>query len=823
MGIEANTQNRWRTARERNRLKARYEVQSRIASLVHHQRHQIGVGDALLDVDGCRDDVCGAVGEESLATTAYNSNNDELSLEDINTILIYLQAVIKNDLSAFSVASLARHGHLLNKPLPTISTTTTPASATVDLAGGIPKNGIDTREGALFALSMFLSTAQMERNAPSPSTSSTLPSTAITPNDTSLQPQPATLATSKFGADFVHNRLLPYMQHRQHNGQQLTLVEYASLLGRHGIVSLLLLGGVDPTLSGLEVMCDSYGSGIDRKSIQTSTADMASRKVLALLHSLNVQSADDDKQQSIDGSSSSVGGSSSFIPMSLWCYLIRAMIEMRMASVLDTQPQSTSKCSVCNRQHTKLLPFGSPCNHTICEPCIWIHLADTVPVFTDVKRDVVTCPTCSAEFEGDFHCRKRASDGAHASFERLSLQLINHESKDGEDEHIDVTQQRHHRRLESLAKFKGLPVTSFELKSKKKRKRIKDPIHSTWEEALQTLIDGHRCQDVRSDRFFRSVISSPQLVIGYLNAGIDVNMTNDYGQTPLYLSCWKGSALIVQSLLEYGADISIAANGGSTCRSVAEYHGRNDIAQLLERYGDTLGTIKNHASLSSTLTSPNTYEVSFLIEPTTDHPGRGALVVDSALTEHQLQQLEALLDTLPISKCVETNEVADSTKDKSVYRPTRSYYCDAEETIQTMLEGCVEAARDALAKEGCLQSDSVIHDTGRKPPTSVFQHLRFLRYERKGGILPPHVDLCRVDDASGCRSTHTFILYLTDCENGGGTALLQHLKEPTVLTIAQPRRGRALIFPHLCPHSGLEVDCVPKVLLRGEVFLEMTS
>jgi len=99
--------------------------------------------------------------------------------------------------------------------------------------------------------------------------------------------------------------------------------------------------------------------------------------------------------------------------------------------------------------------------------------------------------------------------------------------------------------------------------------------------------------------------------------------------------------------------------------------------------------------------------------------------------------------------------------------------------------------------------------------------MRFLSYEEPGGFLPPHVDLCRVDDASGYRSTHTFILYLTDCEQGGGTALLKCLKDPKVLAATQSKRGRALIFRHECPHSGLEVGYAPKLLLRGEVILDL--
>ena len=134
-----------------------------------------------------------------------------------------------------------------------------------------------------------------------------------------------------------------------------------------------------------------------------------------------------------------------------------------------------------------------------------------------------------------------------------------------------------------------------------------------------------------------------------------------------------------------------------------------------------------------------------------------------------------------------------------------------------MLQGCIIAARQSMPREHDKNDTHSFNDT--LSPKSVFQHIRFLKYERKGGVLPAHVDLCRVDEKSGRRSTHTFILYLTTCENGGGTALLDELSSPTVLAVAQPKRGRALIFPHNTPHSGLEVDCVPKVLLRGEVIL----
>ena len=67
-------------------------------------------------------------------------------------------------------------------------------------------------------------------------------------------------------------------------------------------------------------------------------------------------------------------------------------------------------------------------------------------------------------------------------------------------------------------------------------------------------------------------------------------------------------------------------------------------------------------------------------------------------------------------------------------------------------------------------------------------------------------------------------MYLTDCTNGGATNLLRcvcpkkgDLAGGNVLARVEPKRGRLLIFPHVCPHEGEKVIHVPKLLLRGEM------
>ena len=109
--------------------------------------------------------------------------------------------------------------------------------------------------------------------------------------------------------------------------------------------------------------------------------------------------------------------------------------------------------------------------------------------------------------------------------------------------------------------------------------------------------------------------------------------------------------------------------------------------------------------------------------------------------------------------------------------------------------------------------------------------MRFLHYPDAGGTLPAHVDLPRVVD--GVRTTHSFLLYLTDCEHGGETLLLEARRGDEKLatrggvapgerqTVARsaPRRGRLLVMPHACPHSAAPVVSAPKLLIRGEVLL----
>jgi hypothetical protein len=191
------------------------------------------------------------------------------------------------------------------------------------------------------------------------------------------------------------------------------------------------------------------------------------------------------------------------------------------------------------------------------------------------------------------------------------------------------------------------------------------------------------------------------------------------------------------------------------------------------------------------------------------HPGAGkSFLLDGFFSRGYLDRLISLVDTLPI---------AEHQKQKQRNCSDRLYYCDAEGWV---VAGMTAALSNALS-DRLDQSDRIF----------VFPHMRFLNYKYPGDFLAPHIDLTRTNTMLDVTSTHTFILYLNDCSLcGGETVLLKQLdcaadskeRDDNILAVAVPGLGRLLIFPHRCPHAGLEVRNPPKLLLRGEVYLSIS-
>ena len=77
------------------------------------------------------------------------------------------------------------------------------------------------------------------------------------------------------------------------------------------------------------------------------------------------------------------------------------------------------------------------------------------------------------------------------------------------------------------------------------------------------------------------------------DARVDVNLTNNYGISPLMIACNWGYTKIVQLLISFGRNIDIlkkstkddyGIKSGSTALDVAKQENETDIVEMLQQY-----------------------------------------------------------------------------------------------------------------------------------------------------------------------------------------------------------------------------------------------
>lgn len=576
-----------------------------------------------------------------------------------------------------------------------------------------------------------------------------------------------------------------------------TLMEYASWMGKFSIVSALILGGVNPCVRSYH----KFDCQFHPKSLVAST------------------------KRTEQLGSAAVKRFFGFFPVRLSTYIVTRVVDMRRnATIFLTMHNdehtncAMMRCSVCDQFLPASCQLKFPlCGHRFCEICFWKDMLSAID--SDARtmvEDVVVCIICRKSNVPEIVYMGQQSISESNAF---TFCLRN------EVEGLDPTQ----RHRESLRRFNELPINQKALKNvgkKKKKATETNYLASSWQEAVLPSLGS--TQDVRRDKFYAYIDrNSLPFIQACLVAGVDVNHRNEYGQTALFIAVWRGHKDLVVLLLDHGADPSIVAYGGSTIRSVCAACGYNDIMDLLGRHHALNFSIapkdadsKELWSLALKKQQPFKFNcgddgnITSLIPERSDHPGAGSVLIDELISSDAADVLLRLYNTIPI-------DPNQRQKKNSAVSSERSYFCDTEGVLQKLL-------LDGLSRVGFAAPESSTYNivdvsTSCRQVAMVFPHMRFLHYSRPGAVLPPHVDLCRVNPfciGGQKRSTHTFILYLSDCLMGGETRLLEDLtgQGPPKATVA-PRRGRLLIFPHATPHEGLEVVDVPKVLLRGEIRL----
>eukprot|EP00941_MAST-03F_sp_MAST-3F-sp1_P001654 g1654.t1 len=362
------------------------------------------------------------------------------------------------------------------------------------------------------------------------------------------------------------------------------------------------------------------------------------------------------------------------------------------------------------------VPGLGNCSHSFCKECMFQIFVESVQTATGVFN----CPLCKGAYLEDFTIGKK----------------------------------------ESLDKFLLLPDTSNCSIKRKKKKR--PPFRALdYRMACKTFIGTSRAS--RCEKFLLAAKDGlvPRLK-AIIEAGVDVDCVNEYGQSALHLAKWRGKTGAVQFLE------SIGASSKTSCT--------------------------HHGLISSFPVSVEPFQLKTVFPFASVYVGAGSFVIDHLLHEDVLRVFDSVFETIPFAV----------QKKKTKYCSERKYYCDESGTLVDFISQEMANALKDVATEILL-----------------FPHMRMLHYMEKGQSLSPHLDLSRTN-AQGIRSTHTFLLYL-ETVDGGETALLDHVEcEGKVLFKCGCVRGRIFLFPHDTPHCGLVVEETPKRLIRGEVYMKST-
>jgi Ankyrin repeats (3 copies) len=565
-----------------------------------------------------------------------------------------------------------------------------------------------------------------------------------------LETQFFLIVRSRFGSEYA-TLIQNYIKARK----TCTFLEYAAWIGAYNILGAMLLGGIEPTRSG---SLDDEMENCSVEAGRTVSSNVATRL----------------GQRFLDN-----------FPTPLKAYLCYRVVRMRLEAWKN------------GVQDNFMLGFGNPCGHTFSEEHFWTTWLDHVDDDDSESgyssyNDIVCCPVCGAfspkRDDDNLECQERL----HSIYDSMNPQQ----------------RGKHSREL-----FYKLPATVHDLKveSQGKKKKRKPPMAASWDESLFHSVG--LSQDVRIDKFMKAAEQgSYRLLRVCLMSGMEVDFIHEYGQTALYVACWRGHVRAVKVLLQFGANKYQAAHGGSNAETIARDCGHASIVSLLEKCSNKEYDIMDAKHRNNFILNPESkaewvnlqlaQPMNILIPQHANHPGAGSYTIDEALHDFHIQALLDMQKTLPMA-------LSDKKKKKnSELCSNRFYFCDSHGWIQHYLEDCISRNLEI--------------------PAIVLPHMRFLEYESIGTSLAPHVDLCRVIHTVGApaqRSTHTWILYLQTCISGGETLLLEGLSKPLqhVLATVSPHRGRLLLFPHNCPHMGAPVIDVPKILLRGEALLRFPA
>jgi hypothetical protein len=460
-------------------------------------------------------------------------------------------------------------------------------------------------------------------------------------------------------------------------------------------------------------------------------------------------------------------------------YFAIYIVKICVAMTLDAIHKPNQCCISCKRD--RLCFQFYPCDHSCCRECFWKMVCHS-------RFQDLSCPLCRELIIPDPRW-----------FISLPAPLPIEISASSES------------KLISLERYQALP-SQFNDSQPEKRPKISALPYSR---AVSLFLGSNQMQ--RLYEFFKAAGLGNLLRLKCLiDVGVDIDARNEYGQAVLHIACWKGYAAMVDLLISMNADVSIRDNAGYLPIQVAQHNQHIVILEALKRVHcdglDDDSISQKIVSIREDAMNLGAYTCQHL-PVHCEHQIVGwneTFTIDSIFPDAFISSLSEIGSSIPVAPR------------EKICHSDRAYLCDMDGEVCLALEEAIYRALTSIYEV----SEALVAPSFQ---VKVYPHMRFLLYRERLGALPPHVDLSRtaedcVDYYPPIKSTHTFILYLSSCELGGCTVLLHSAKHglvsENIIAAIQPLRGRLLVFPHQCPHAGQEVESLPKILLRGEVYID---
>ena len=603
----------------------------------------------------------------------------------------------------------------------------------------------------------------------------------------------------------------------EEDNHKITLIQYASVRKRDKIVINLLRANANPLIRSKESLFTMLEPQQRKHFLQ---------KIGCFLSSLNLRYLTYILHQVVG---------------------IRSSGRKKFAGGLDTATKFT--CSGCNKQNGLDEACILNCceRHVLCEYCLWQRVLESNPM-NDIEP-LSVCPLCDRN-EGSFILRN------------IDATINNICSKTLFSTNIE----------ESKRAFYSLPPDKLSLKENLVMRKSKENINKGMQKAtLRKLLIGET-QKKRAEMYFEAIDTGNFLrLVHILNRGIDIDIVDENGESGLlkaafhvprellehvvgknHRNLFNAIFLLVanaidtgemhrklnflytfQVLLAFGANYDMRSNfgiGAQDCVSMLNTElSQNVMEQMVYNGAEEIDVSAVRSASNCNISLPP------------NHPAKNlSFTIDKAFSEAFLSRLVDLYESMPLEnqdrRDQEKKRYSDTCARRKFFRERGTMWISR--TIEYVL---------SQLKSYLVERNSSLSCGYTKLPCCCFPRMRFLNYQNPGGMMRPHVDLSkshlfRKEEAVmfPCdrqsmivESTFTFILYLTDCNDGGETVFLRRLSDKmdcrnpksgidegssNIISRVKPKRGRLLIFPHDAPHAGAPVGQeVPKLFLRGEL------